>query len=90
MGKKQKKFIFSKFFEKKIPKGYAPYGYFTPEDEFIAIMNKSGYLIKNIRRMEVLIGDCARANVPLEERKELQKQLNSNDTTTIKTQRPRN
>lgn len=71
----QKTFTFTKSFSKEIPKKYTPMGYFTAEDEFIFQLNKSGYLVNEVRRAEVLVAYCAKANIPKKDRLEMQKQI---------------
>ncbi len=72
----QKNFIFSQQFKNIIPKGYLPDKYLTAEDEFIDRMNKKGYLVKSVVKMDTIVGLCAKANIPLNERKKFQEQLN--------------
>lgn len=83
--KAQKNFTFSKYRQEFFPIGYIPTAALTIEDEFKTRALRKGYLVKNIRRMYVVIADVARANVPRAERERMQKQLDEmRPTTTYK------
>lgn len=73
----QGKFTFSKYFRSIYPEGYIPPVHLTIEGEFVGNLLKKGYLVKDIKMKKVVMitGYAARANVPLEEREKLQKKI---------------
>lgn len=79
----QKTVTFTKYVQKTFPKDYAPNTNFTVEDETKQQLLKLGYVVANIDKKETVTINCVvgKYNVPLEERKKLQKKL---DKTVIR------
>ena len=73
----QGKFTFSKHFRSVYPEDYIPPAHLTIEGEFVDNLLKKGYLVKDIKMKKVVMitGYAARANIPLKERQKLQKKI---------------
>ncbi|MEK9206872.1 MAG: hypothetical protein AAB922_00165 [Patescibacteria group bacterium] len=80
---KQKTMTFKLFFQKVYDKGHQPTGFVTIEGEFKDRLIRGGYVVRNIERKDVLIANCAKANVPKKEREKMQEQIDKTPNNIV-------
>jgi hypothetical protein len=75
--RKVKQLVFKRRFVAHYEKGFVSAGHFSVEDALKSSLLKKGYVVSGLTSREVIQVTCniARANIPLEERENLQKQI---------------